>query len=65
MTRVEKRINRIDDQSKESQIEEMIPGIHNLNSVGSSPLKRGARHMIMSPKLPNSGNVNSNVIHSS
>ena len=47
MTNEEKRMNRGDLQhyktNEVNQFEAMIPGIHNLNTVGTSPLKRGAR----------------------
>lgn len=46
MTNEEKRMNRLDLHNYKTgdayQFEAMIPGIHNLNTVGSSPLKRGA-----------------------
>lgn len=46
MTHEEKRMNRGDlinfKVGELKQFEAMIPGIHNLNTVGSSPLKRGA-----------------------
>ena len=46
MTNEEKLMNRLDLQgyknNNPTQFEAMIPGIHNLNTVGSSPLKRGA-----------------------
>lgn len=50
MTNEEKRMNRGDLQhyktNEVNQFEAMIPGIHNLNTVGTSPLKRGARQII-------------------
>lgn len=49
MTQEEKRLNRIDllnYKTKDNQIEAMIPGINNLSSVGTSPLKRGGRNMM-------------------
>ncbi len=46
MTNEEKRMNRVDLHNYKTnapkEFEAMIPGIHNLNTVGSSPLKRGA-----------------------
>jgi hypothetical protein len=46
MTNEEKRMNKVDlhnyKANEGTHIEAMIPGIHNLNTVGSSPLKRGA-----------------------
>jgi hypothetical protein len=45
MTNEEKRMNRVDLHNYKTNdaknFEAMIPGIHNLNTVGSSPLKRG------------------------
>ena len=47
MTNEEKRMNRIDlghyKTNDMNNFEALIPGIHNLNTVGTSPLKRGAR----------------------
>lgn len=46
MTNEEKRMNKLDLHNYKindaNHFEAMIPGIHNLNTVGSSPLKRGA-----------------------
>lgn len=60
MTHEEKRINRLDllnyKGANGSQLEAMIPGIHNLNSVGTSPLKRGGRNMMNSSRLHSGGN---------
>ena len=44
MTGHEKKMNTKDlhdFKSNEPNVQAMIPGIHNLNSVGTSPLKRG------------------------
>ena len=44
MTGHEKKMNKKDlhdFKSNEPYVQAMIPGIHNLNSVGTSPLKRG------------------------
>jgi hypothetical protein len=51
MTNEEKRINKHDLNSykmkdNNSNLEAMIPGIHNLQTVGSSPLKRGAKNIL-------------------
>lgn len=48
MTNEEKRMNRLDlnnfkTNDHPGQFEALIPGIHNLNTVGTSPLRRGAR----------------------
>ena len=41
------------------QFEAMIPGIHNLNTVGSSPLKRGATQ-ILNPNTTRQSTSNNN-----
>ena len=50
MTSEEKRINKGDlkgfKEGNAKQMQAMIPGIYNLNTVGASPLKRGARQII-------------------
>jgi hypothetical protein len=50
MTNEEKRMNRIDlhnyKDNNAHQFEALIPGIHNLNTVGTSPLKRGATQIL-------------------
>ena len=55
MTHEEKRLNRIDLQNfktnDNNQMEALIPGINNLNTVGSSPLKRGGRHILSSSRI--------------
>ena len=46
MTGHEKKLNKGDLHNYkkiEPQLQAMIPGIHNLSTVGSSPLKRGLR----------------------
>lgn len=46
MTGQEKKLNKGDLHSYkkiEPQLQAMIPGIHNLSTVGSSPLKRGLK----------------------
>lgn len=60
MTHEEKRINRVDllnYKSKESQMEAMVPGIHNLSTVGTSPLKRGARNIMSHSRLPTANDL--------
>lgn len=46
MTQEEKLMNKLDlnsyKQNEQKQVEALIPGIHNLNTVGSTPLRRGA-----------------------
>lgn len=50
MTHVEKRMNRLDLQAYKHKdkhtVNAMIPGIHNINGIGSKPLQRGAMKMI-------------------
>lgn len=50
MTNEEKRINKVDLNNYKSRdgnhLDAMIPGIHNLQTVGSSPLKRGAKNIL-------------------
>ena len=59
MTHEEKRINRMDllnyKSMKGTEMDAMIPGIHNLNTVGTSPLKRGARNVLSYSRLPTGG----------
>ena len=59
MTHEEKRLNRMDllnyKSQNTTQMEAMIPGIHNLNTVGTSPLKRGARNIMSYTRLPTGG----------
>ena len=46
MTGHEKKMNKKDlhdYKNNQHQIQAMIPGIHNLETVGSSPLKRGMK----------------------
>lgn len=63
MTDQEKRMNRLDLHNYKTGdaniFEAMIPGIHNLNTVGSSPLKRGATQ-ILSTTRQNTSNGNGN-----
>jgi hypothetical protein len=49
MTNEEKRINKVDlinFKAKDANLEALIPGINNLQTVGTSPLKRGARNIL-------------------
>lgn len=39
----ERRMNRYDLEDYSSDVKAMIPGIHNLPTVGTSPLKRGLK----------------------
>lgn len=47
MTNEEKRMNKLDlnnfKTNDPGHFEALIPGIHNLNTVGTSPLRRGGR----------------------
>jgi hypothetical protein len=44
MTTDERRMNHYDSNHYQSnEIDALIPGLNNLNTVGSSPLKRGAK----------------------
>ena len=46
MTGHEKKLNKLDLHNYkkiEPQLQAMIPGIHNLQTVGTSPLKRGLK----------------------
>jgi len=51
MTFEEKRMNKIDLERYKSnqgkELEALIPGINNLNTVGSSPLRRGGATQIL------------------
>ena len=61
MTAMEKRINKADlkhFKDKDSQVQAMIPGIHNIPSVGSGPTKRGLRQ-------PNTGSLDPEVFSNS
>jgi hypothetical protein len=59
MTNEEKRMNKYDLNhykiNTNDELKALIPGIHNLNTVGSSPLKRGANQIMNSNKqlMPN------------
>lgn len=50
MTNEEKRMNKFDlfhYKAKDNKdIDALIPGIHNLNTVGTSPLKRGGKEIL-------------------
>ena len=50
MTNEEKRMNKFDlrhFKDKDPQhVEALIPGINNLHTVGSSPLRRGAKNIL-------------------
>lgn len=59
MTNEEKKINKLDlinyKQKNDYHNEAMIPGIHNLNTVGTSPLKRGAKQIVGGRNLTSDG----------
>ncbi len=63
MTDQEKKMNRKDLHSYKTNdidhLEALIPGIHNLNTVGTSPLKRGAKQILGStPRINTTEMVN-------
>ncbi len=61
MTNEEKLMNRLDlhnyKYNDPKQFEAMIPGIHNLSTVGSSPLKRGAAQILTSRQAGTSNSI--------
>jgi hypothetical protein len=65
MTNEEKRMNKMDlnnfkTNNDPGHFEALIPGIHNLNTVGTSPLKRGGRQILSNPRLSTSLMPNKN-----
>jgi hypothetical protein len=53
MTAEERQFNKKEINyfsNRQNSVEAMIPGINNLNTVGTSPLKRGAVNMIQSAR---------------
>ena len=61
MTQAEKKFNKVDlnhfKQNKNS-VQALIPGINNLQTIGSSPLKRGAKDILNSSRLNSKSFVN-------